>query len=383
MKKTLLSIALMSASLAASAVELHGSLSGMSNAGYATGNYSEGVLLNPSLAAAYNPDKDDFALLLSAGALVSDQDDFIDRADELVDLIDEIDAASELTLADAEELKTRLLDIDGDNAAVNIGANLVVAIPNDIASLALIVNSRGSVALTPNLAESDIALIDAAIGGDFDPTDPIGGLKSTISGKGAIVTDLGVAFAKAYQLNNGNHLLVGVTPKKTEVESIIYSSNVGDFDEDDFDAEDYTRTESATNVDLGVTYLSGNYRYALVANNLQENTFKTVDPLETVTIERQLISSVGYVNGLFKAEAAVDLNSVAALGRSGETQLLRAGLEYSAWDWLRVRAGFQQDMKNTVEDSYSLGLGVGAFNLAYITGSENTEGFALSGGVRF
>lgn len=383
MKKALLSAALLSASLPSLAAEFHGSVSGMSGAAYATGNYSEGVLLNPSLGANYNPEKDDFALLLSAGALLSDQDDFIDQADELVDLFDQIENSDSLTASDADELKGRLQNIDGDSALISIGSSLALSIPTEMVSVALIASARGNVSLTPDILDEDLALIDQYVANNIDPSNLGDQLGSSITGRGAIVTDLGVSLSKAMKLENGNYLLVGFKPKKVEVESIIYTSSVDNFDEDDFDADEYTHKESAMNYDLGLTYIQGNVRYGLVANNLQNKTFKTIAPNETVALERQFISSVGYVQGNFKAELAYDLNAVPAIGIKGDTQMLRGGVEYSAWQWVNLRAGFEQDQKDTLENTYSVGLGVGAFNLAYITGSNNSEGFALSGGLRF
>lgn len=383
MKKALLSAAMLSASLPSLAAELHGSMSGMSGAAYATGNYSEGVLLNPSLGANYNPEKDDFALLLSAGALLSDQDDFIDQADELVDLFDRIEASETLTTSQANELKSRLQDIDGDSALISLGSSLALSIPTELVSVALTVSARGNVSLTPDILDEDLALIDQYVANNIDPSDLGDQLDSSITGRGAIMTDLGVSFSKAMKLENGNYLLVGFKPKKVEVESIIYTSSVDNFDEDDFDADEYTHKESAMNYDLGITYIQGNVHYGLVANNLQNKTFKTIDPNETVALERQFISAVGYVQGNFKAELAYDLNAVPAIGIKGDTQMLRGGIEYSAWQWVNLRAGFEQDQKDTLENTYSVGLGVGAFNLAYITGSNNSEGFALSGGIRF
>ena len=383
MKKALLSAALLSASLPSLAAEFHGSVSGMSGAAYATGNYSEGVLLNPSLGANYNPEKDDFALLLSAGALLSDQDDFIDQADELVDLFDQIENSDSLTASDADELKGRLQNIDGDSALISIGRSLALSIPTEMVSVALIASARGNVSLTPDILDEDLALIDQYVANNIDPSNLGDQLGSSITGRGAIVTDLGVSLSKAMKLENGNYLLVGFKPKKVEVESIIYTSSVDNFDEDDFDADEYTHKESAMNYDLGLTYIQGNVRYGLVANNLQNKTFKTIAPNETVALERQFISSVGYVQGNFKAELAYDLNAVPAIGIKGDTQMLRGGVEYSAWQWVNLRAGFEQDQKDTLENTYSVGLGVGAFNLAYITGSNNSEGFALSGGLRF
>lgn len=171
--------------------------------------------------------------------------------------------------------------------------------------------------------------------------------------------------------------------EKMEVESIIYTENVADFDEDDLDSDEYRHKESSMNYDLGLTYLAGNMRYGFVANNLQNKDFKTANPDEVISIERQLISSVGYVNGGLKAELAYDLNAVPAIGLAGDTQMLRAGLEYTAWEWLRLRAGLERDQKDTMGNAYSFGIGAGVFNLAYITGSEEKEGFALSGGLRF
>ena len=383
MKKTLLSVALVSATLPSFAEDFHGSLSGVSGAAYATGNYSEGVLLNPSLGAAFNPEKDDFALLIGAGALYNDKDDLIDQADELVDLFDDIENSTTLSEAQATELKNRLEAIDGDQALVTLGANTVIAIPTNLVSVAFILSAHGNISLAPDVAQSDIDLIDAYLDQNLDPSNLEDDLESTITGKGALVTEMGVSFSKAFQLEGGNHLLVGFTPKKVEVESILYSENVADFDEDDFDADDYTVKDDAMNYDLGLTYIAGNVRYGFVAKNLQEKTYKTLDPEESISIERQFISSVGYVSGNFKAELAYDLNEVEAVGIDANTQMLRGGLEYSAWDWVRFRAGFAQDQKNAMDDTYSFGIGVGALNLAYIKGSNETEGFALSGGLRF
>lgn len=383
MKKTLLSMALVSAALPSLATEFHGSLAGMSGAGFSTGNYSEGVLLNPSLGAAYNPDKDDFALLLGLGAVASDRDDLIDQADSLVDLLDEIESSSTLTNAQATDLKDRLQKIDGDRALISLGANLGISIPTEWVSMAFIVSARGNISVSPDIADSDFALIDSYLAQNLDPSLLETDLGSTITGKGAIVTDFGVSLSKAFKLENGNHLLVGFKPKKVEVESIVYTASVADFDEDDFDADDYTHKESSANFDLGLTYIVGDVRYGFVASNLQNKDYKTINEGEYISIERQFTTSVGYVKNNFKAELAVDLNAVPAIGLPGDTQLVRAGVEYSAWDWLRLRAGLERDQKDTFGDTYSFGVGVGALNLAYITGSDEIQGFALSGGIRF
>lgn len=412
MKKSILALSIMATSAAVGAAEFHGALSGMSNAGYVTGNYSEGVLLNPSLGAAYG-EKDDFALLFSVGALVSDKDELLDQAEDLADVLDVIDQSGKITLVQAKDVLNRLNNIDGDLASVQLGGNLVVAIPNDFVSLSFIADVKGFVSVTPEVTNEDKDIFNSVInlaefvetgiskgGVDYSniDLDAIGvnqdalqrvlvdfntdDLTSEIQGRGAIITDLGVSFAKSFNVKGGE-LLVGVKPKKTEVKSLYYTATVNNYDEDDFDADDYTVTDSTANLDLGLTYIRGNVRYGFVVNNVKEATFKTINPNDFIKLERQMITSVGYTQGNFKAELAADLNAVEVPGLNGESQFVRAGIEYSAWDWLRVRAGLAQDLKDTQKDTYSIGLGVGAFNIAYVTGDEDTQGVVFSGGIRF
>lgn len=421
MKKSVLNLVIVGVtglSLNVIAGDLHGSLSGMANAGYATGNYSEGVLLNPSLGANYNPEKDDFAFIIGLGAVANDKDELLDQAEDLSDLLDAIDNSGTITSAQADDVIDRLKNISGDNAGVNLGANVVIAIPNEVVSVSLVADVTGSVSVNPIVDDKDIDYLETfsdlnnryqAAGGDLDAIDLTGfdfsridlddivvdengnlkldystdELKSSIVARGVVVTDIGLAFSKAFQLKDGTTLLVGAKPKKTEVESIIYTQTVANYDEDDFDADEFTVSESAADIDIGVTYIIDKLRYGLVVNNVKGNTFKTIDPTQKVTIDRQYIGSIGYVSGKFKAEAAYDFNAVQVFGFAGESQMLRAGVEYSAWDWLRLRAGYEMEMKDVMDDTYSLGLGVGAFNLAYISGSDNTKGVALSGGIRF
>lgn len=359
---------------------LHGSLSGMSGAGYVTGNYSEGVLLNPSLGAAYNPDKDSFALLLSAGALLSDKDDLIDKADELVDLTDVIRNSQVMSAQQGYELLDRLEAIDGNIASVSVGANVVISIPNEYMSLAFIVNARGNVMITPDIAESDLALIPDAIGGVFDPESS---LESMVIGRGAVLTEVGVSLSKAFTLENGNILLLGTTPKAMEVKSILYNENIANFDEDDFDADQYTVTDDAFGIDIGATYIIENIRYGAVITNVNGNDFQTIVPGQVISTKPQLTTSIGYIKDNLKTELAVDMNAAPLIGYVDNSQFVRAGAEYTAWKWLHFRAGIARDTKGVAEDTYSLGFGIGALNIAYIKGSNQTEGVALSGGIRF
>lgn len=379
MKKILLATSVALLSTSAYAADF-GATAGMSGAGYTTADYADGVALNPSLGAAYDPEQDDFSFLINGGALIFDNDDMVTKVDDLVDLLDEIDASPILSIAQAQELKSQLQAIDEKSASINAGASLSVAIPNKYLSATLIYDAQLDIAVSPDIAQNDFDIIDDAIGGIFDPSAE---LQSSVQGLGAIKTELGVALSKSFQMGE-HYLLLGVTPKRVEVETIVYDQTIADYDEDDFDSDRYTYKDSGMNFDLGATYIVGKFRYGLVAKNIKEETFNTIDPNINLEISRQLISSVGYVGEKLTAELALDLSAVPLHHFAGDSRLLRVGVEYRPLSWLKLRGGLQQDMEDAIPDTYSFGLGLGrSFSLSYITGDESAEGFALGAGFRF
>lgn len=387
MKKILLSLAIAGVSCSVAAENYNGRLTAMSGAGYATGGYADGVLLNPALGASGKKD-DDFALVINAGALTTDKDDLIDKSEQLTDYFDQFDTNAPLTPQTIAEIQGLLNAVDDRTAAVQAGGSIALAIPTEWVALTLFSKSRARLSATTLVADEDYAMLNGRIGETFDPEDPIAGLRSSIIGRGAIVTETGVAFAKGFAAGKDQQWLVGLTPKRITVESIVYSATVANFEEDELDADEYTRKSSATGLDAGVTFISGKIRYSFVARDLLEHRFATVQPGEEVEIKRQLTVATGYVGERTRAELALDVNAVPSLSIVGESQFLRAGLEYSLLSWLQLRAGLQQDLKNTMADTYSLGLGISPYDvvnidLTGIKGSDNTVGAALQVGVRF
>lgn len=390
MKKTLLNLALIAATSAATGVAIandtfNGRLTGMSGAGYVTGGYTDGVLLNPSLGAAYG-ESDDFAIVLNLGALASDKDDLIDAMDDLVDHVDYLDGFSsyrDLNWDDADQLIKYIEEVDNKAVTVNAGASLVVAIPNDFMSISLIAKARAQLGALTIVDESDYALILSNIGRTFDTQD----LQSSVLGKGAVIQEVGIAFAKTIHATDEEQWLVGVTPKKVKVETIVYSATVGNYDEDDFDADEYTTDDTATSFDAGITYIKGNMRYGVAVRDAISNDFIAIDG-DKLSLKPLSTAAIGYTNRWVKAEFAVDMNAVPAFGLGGDVQMLRAGLELSPFSWLQLRAGLQQDLEDTLEDTYSVGFGLSPFDvinldIAAITGQDNTVGGAIQLGLRF
>ncbi len=408
MKKTLLSMALLAASGTAVAGDYYnGRLTGMSGAGYATGGYADGVVYNPSLGAKFD-ERDDFGFVLNGGVLGEDEDDLVDGLEELSDYLDELEQrtaydyydmgnfdpndplaseqeARRLMEEEADEAISRLENIANKTANVGAGGSFVMTIPNDLLSLSLVGKTRIEAAVQTVVNEDDYQYIRDAVGQtDFDPS----GLQSYGVGRGAAISEVGLAMARSLETGEDSKLLLGVTPKWMNVMTFVYSATVEDFDEDDFDGDQYTVETDDVNIDAGVTYMSGNMRYALTVANLISNEYETIVPGDTLSIEPRATAALGYEGSWFTAEAAADLNVSPSFATGQDTQFVRAGAELNAFDWAQLRVGFQRDLEENVEDTVSVGLGFSPFNvvnldIAGFTGDGDTAGASIQLGLRF
>lgn len=392
MKKSLLAVALLTASTAATANELYnGRVSGMGGAGYVTAGYADGVLYNPSLLANYG-ESDDGALVLNLGALAQDPDDLIDHLDDLVDLTDSVNyAGNQINSTQVAELITLLEAVDNKTAQVTGGGSLVIAIPTNVISAALVAKATFAVSGTPLVDRNDLTLLRQIEGClenfNFCSFNPENQLQSEVVARGALVQEIGLALAKSFDLTDGSRLLIGVTPKRVEVDTIVYTASVANFDEDDIDADDYRTTQSATTMDAGVTLIQGAMSYGITVQNISSEEFEAIDG-SVYELESRSTAAIGYNNNWLRAEAAVDLNAISVYGFTGKTQMVRAGFEISPLSWLQVRAGYQSDLESTMPDAFTFGLGLSPFDtinldLAAISGSDDAIGAAMQLGLRF
>lgn len=383
MKKTLLSLALLTATGAAYADYGNGRAAAMSGAVYATGDHVDGALYNPSLGASFK-EGDRFALTLNLGAFIEADADLLDDLDELSDFLDELDALSDyqnLTPTQAQRAIDYLERIESEEALIDAGAGLSLAIPNKVVALNFIYRARLSAHVLTDVDQNDYQRITSSIADRLE-TDT---LQSSIHARGALVTDLGVALSKAFDVGSGQ-LLIGATPKRVTVETFIYDSTMQDFDEDDFDADSHTLESSSFNLDAGMTYILGNMRYALAVNNALSEEYDTVEGgiLES---EPRVTAALGYQGQRVRLEGAVDVSPTPDLATGADRQTARAGIEVSPLSWLHFRAGVQTDLEDNFGDTYSVGVGLspGWFNvdLVGITGDEDSAGAALQLGLRF
>ncbi|WP_020210567.1 conjugal transfer protein TraF [Gilvimarinus chinensis] len=383
MKNKLIALLIASGATGAYASDNNARTEGRAGSAYSTGDFIDGAQLNPSLAANFKDD-DDFAFHFNFGVFATDPDELIDNGSDLVDLLDEYEYNKPLYEDDAYEMIQLLDDISGANAYVSGGASLAFAIPNNTLAATVFTRANVNASIVPLIDESDFDTLATSAGNEFDSSD----LNSEVAIRGSVITEVGVALAKEINITETGQWLWGVTPKQVEAETFFYIDSIGDFDEDNIDEDEQSISETFFNVDAGVTYINGNLRYAMVVNNLLEQEVESVALGEKLSIKPQAIASVGYSLNWVNLDASVELNSAKNYALIDDTQIARVGVEFGSHTWARLRLGYKTDIKSSLEDTFSLGLGLAPFDVvnfdwALTAGDKNTFGTSLQLGFRF
>lgn len=362
----------------------------MGGIGASTASYLTAPFHNPALVAKYG-ESDDLGVLLPAfGANIQDKGDLIDGFDSTVDAFDNIDAPG----GEANAVNA-LKDLKGDSASLQAGAGLAVAIPNKFVSTNIFVKAN----------------LDAFVFSDIDDSDYSGDsltvanpdeLQSTGNVAGIAVIEVGAALAKDMDLGNGK-FYYGITPKFQQLETIYYSTSVNSFDMDNFDADENRKSTTAFNIDAGVAYQFNNgIALGLAGTNLIGQTLESVEYAGSSAdydLNPVFTASVSYNTKLFTVGADIDLNeterfeSFAGMNSAinpedDNTQLAAVGVEFNAWDWAQLRAGYQMDIAGNLDNQFSAGVGLSPFgtmriDLAASYAGENQMGVSLQTSLTF
>lgn len=159
MKKTIaLAIFLASTGTLANASTFNGKTMAMSDTGVATSDYLEGLNLNPAALANFG-DSDDFNLHINAGALGADEDDLLDNAEQLVDMLDVVDGFVP-TIDYVNDLVAQLQAIDGKAAVVDAGGGIYMNIPTGLISLGLTAKTSLTAGVMANVNQADINYLE-------------------------------------------------------------------------------------------------------------------------------------------------------------------------------------------------------------------------------
>ncbi len=340
----------------------------MGNTGVVAADYLLAPFHNPALGALHR-DSDDVGILLPAiGINAHDQDESIQTIDDAQDLYDRVFNSGMAGPSDEVELNKLLDELDG-NAPINVtaGANFAIAIPNR--TLAINVFGGGFVEV--------IAATEVGQGVTAEQRYDNSTYRMAAFG----VTEVGVSLAKDFTIGNQN-IAFGISPKYQELLTYSQADKLDNFDLDNYDESEVSK--SAFNMDLGVAWHMDAWRAGLAMKNLFSQEIETEIGNYTYELNPQATLGLGYVAELVTATVDFDLTKQKRFKElDDDTRFVRFGLEGNAWGWAQLRAGYEMDLEDTLDDSVTAGIGISPFDVVSldIAGSyagENQFGASLN-----
>ncbi|MDN2662085.1 conjugal transfer protein TraF [Psychromonas sp. 14N.309.X.WAT.B.A12] len=347
-KKSLLALAILS-SLAASNASASNKIAdargnAMGNTGVASADYLTAPFYNPALAANYR-DHDDFGVFIGIDVAASDKDDAISELDDLQDNIDELnDSGSNDTTA----IDANLTELDGSQPVqVSAGTGIAIALPTKLVSSNLFVRGYAEI-----IAQTDVT-------NDYET--------SNVDFVAFGYVEAGLALAQQYTIA-GQEFSFGITPKYQQMRTYAQIATVENFDLDDYDESE--TSESAFNFDLGAVWYLDNFRTAIAVKDLIAQEIDVIDTSGAINgsyhLDTQVTLGVAYSSDYFVAAIDADLTKqkrFEGIGTDDDTQFVRLGLEGNAWGWAQLRAGYEIDLEETLDNSITAGIGFSPFDL--------------------
>ena len=415
-----------------------------------TGDFSN-VLFNPALLANHQKN-DNFLTSFGAGILVSNPDEMIDTIDNAQDLMDRIDGKEisiderDELISILDELNNNTISAEAgvqlfsliptDSLKIGISINNETKIAgqftfdeNDrtlLYDLSAVADTYETwEALSKAEKEKFTGFDDWAkdatvlqkIWDNFDPAKKAkygndikawenakkdafdkNQLKSSATLVGYAVSEAALTLAQNINLSNGD-LSLGANIKYQRVDVFDYMANVASFDGDDFEIDDYLTDDAQINLDLGAQYSWGENRQwqvGLVAKNLNSFDIHSTSTdasgaptTKTASIDPQVTAGVSYDNQLMRVAFDLDLvkhNAFTSLLE--ENQFASLGVEFDAWQWAQIRAGYRKDLKSNSENLITAGFGLSPFDtvsldVSGLLGSEDTVGGVVQLGIKF
>ena len=370
----------------------------MGGTGVSSVRYLSAPLYNPARLAFSKADDQVGVLLPVVGAEVYDKDDLSGQVDDLSDSYDAYQNAYDANQANpsaenAAALQAandkaigELTDLSGDSGYARAGAGLVVAMPFDALSVAVMANGYADVQAFADINANDLT--------GMLPTDE-SQVQSRAIAMGAGVSEFGVTLAKVFEAE-GMRWSVGVTPKSQELRVLNYVANAVDGDFDDITDDQYQASENGFNLDAGVAASWENgWDAGLAIKNLVKRDLDA--PLTDgvkATYELSTVPTAGVsyrwgqltFNGdadLLAQKRFTDLSGTYASFDAGEDdlQMMALGAEWDLWQWAQLRAGYRHDLKDNLDDSLSAGLGISPGDLFHLDLAGTYAGNNQFGGV--
>ncbi|WP_188006306.1 conjugal transfer protein TraF [Vibrio cholerae] len=351
---------------------------GMGNTGVSTADYLLAPYYNPALTAVYRKN-DSFGILLpSIGLRAEDKDESLKTIDDLQDSIEQFERAGvgAATQENVDQLNRYLDQLADDKPlAVTAGIGIAVALPLDAVSLNFFTRGYAEV-----IAKANVAAKSGNSANEVKTRYESSDVDLTAFG----YTEVGLAVGKQVVLG-GRTVALGVTPKVQQLRTYQDNASVKSFDLDDYDKSEVK--DNAFNLDMGAVWLIDQYRVGIVAKDLFAKDIQTQNRNNTYKLDTQIAVSGSYVSDFFIAAVDLDLTKQRRFnGDNDDTQFMRFGVEGNAWGWAQLRAGYEVDLQNSLDNSVSVGLGVSPWDVVSLDLAGSYAGdnqFGLSANLAF
>ncbi len=351
---------------------------GMGNTGVSTADYLLAPYYNPALTAVYRKN-DSFGILLpSIGLRAEDKDESLKTIDDLQDSIEQFERAGvgAATQENVDQLNRYLDQLADDKPlAVTAGIGIAVALPLDVVSLNFFTRGYAEV-----IAKANVAAKSGNSANEVKTRYESSDVDLTAFG----YTEVGLAVGKQVVLG-GQTVALGVTPKVQQLRTYQDNASVKSFDLDDYDKSEVK--DNAFNLDMGAVWLIDQYRVGIVAKDLFAKDIQTQNRNNTYKLDTQIAVSGSYVSDFFIAAVDLDLTKQRRFnGDNDDTQFMRFGVEGNAWGWAQLRAGYEVDLQNSLDNSVSVGLGVSPWDVVSLDLAGSYAGdnqFGLSANLAF
>jgi hypothetical protein len=380
----------------------------MGGTGVAVSHPAEAASKNPALMAGDQHDwADDFGLMLpSVNVRAADEEEVLDQIDDIQDTIDNLDAAinnSDIPTAQANAgiLRGQLSKFDKDTVRGNVGLGLSLAVPSKTLSVGVFATGSLAVSVRGNYDAKDDATLAAIESGILPSNGVSDKLDSNGEILGSAVTEVGIAFAHSFALNDRDSVEIGISPKYVNLQTFQYKETISGFEDDDFDGDDYQTEKSGFNLDLGAGYAFGESKQwnagvaikNLIPMELDSAQSRVGEKKYTLELNPMVTAGIAHKGQYHVVTAELDLTKKEAFGYEDDTQWLALGAEFDAWRYAQLRVGVRHNLASNNDDDgvaektqFTAGIGVNLVGVRMDLGalySDADVGAALEFGTAF
>jgi F plasmid transfer operon, TraF, protein len=386
----------------------------MGGTGVTTSDNSNAVFHNAAMLASSKQD-DSFALempivavrLLDPQSLQNDTTTLSNNSTALTNALTAFNAAPNAANAGVAStaltnFNTSLVAVNAKTLSGNALAGMVLSIPSNRYAFSLYVDGRAELGAQFNYDANDQATINTLAanlttcsngGACAAPANVVGGkitnLASTISIRGVIAKDIGIAAARHF--DNFYDLDIGIVPKFTQYSS--YDFKQGAQGNTKITLNQGKKDFSAFSMDVGAAKTFQHEADTQIKAGL---AIKNLIPSSGTTalgnrIEAKPLATVGVSYETAKTSSGIDVdlttNKALMTGFNKDAQYLRLGAEFDAWRWAQIRIGYRHDLKGNYPGLPSIGLGLSPFgihaDLSVAAASKKEMAVSLQTGFRF